>query len=298
MSSSRLAAMPYYGGKFYHLPFILPRLLYTGCYVEPFSGGASVLLNRRVEKIEVLNDLNSDVVNFFRVLRDYPDELLYRLHYTPYSREEFQNAKAVLGDGDIDDPVEQARLWYFHQSASSVGVASLSSTMQVHKSLNVGSPTPRTFANRASLHASVSSTRLGVIAERLRGVMIEHMDALDVIKKYDAPTTFFYCDPPYVHSTRKATSVYVYEQDDTWHKSLSEILHSVKGRAAISGYSSRLYDSLYADWYRCEHVSNPSRSSTFGFNVASKSTKGAERVEVLWTNYPVQLDALSEVLGV
>ena len=290
-SANRLVAMPYYGGKSNHLPFILPRLPYTGRYVEPFCGGASVLLNRRVDRIEVLNDLNSDVINFFKVLRDDTDELLYRLHYTPYSREEFIRAREAFGNESMCH-IERARLWYLHQCASTMGMPSPSATMQVHKSLNLGSTFHTTFSRRARVRPST----LGLIADRLSDVLLECRNALDVLREYDDDTALFYCDPPYSHSVRSAKNMYLYEQSDNFHRDLSELLHSLTGKVAISGYDGELYGNLYADWYKHVDVPRSNRPSVYGHITSGQGLKDTSRVDVLWTNYPIQLDALSGVL--
>ncbi|GIV04486.1 MAG: hypothetical protein KatS3mg016_0061 [Fimbriimonadales bacterium] len=114
------------------------------------------------------------------------------------------------------------------------------------------------------------------IADRLLRVQIEHLDALEVIRKYDSEQTLFYCDPPYVHQTRGDVRAYAYEMTDDAHRQLAELLHSVKGKVAISGYRCKLMDELYHDWYCTEA---PPR--------ICHSVKQL-RQELLWTNYDPQ----------
>lgn len=114
---------------------------------------------------------------------------------------------------------------------------------------------------------------LEYIATRLLRVQIESRTALDVIARYDSSETLFYCDPPYVHESRGDSNAYAYEMTDDEHCELAEVLHSAKGRVAISGYHGDLMGDLYINW-----------------NVHEGETKKAlsvksNRTEVLWTNY-------------
>jgi DNA adenine methylase len=88
------------------------------------------------------------------------------------------------------------------------------------------------------------------IAERLLRVQIENRPALDVIRLYDTPGTLFYCDPPYLHSTRGDTKAYGFEMEKPEHVALAKALHEIRGKAAISGYRCDLMDELYDGWRR------------------------------------------------
>jgi DNA adenine methylase len=121
---------------------------------------------------------------------------------------------------------------------------------------------------------------LPLIAERLLRVQIENRPALEVIRLYDSPETLFYCDPPYVHSTRGDDNAYKYEMTDAQHRELAEVLNSVRGKVALSNYDAPLLDRLYPSpqWRK---LILPERTN--------HATKG-KRVEVLWTNYdPAQV---------
>jgi len=114
---------------------------------------------------------------------------------------------------------------------------------------------------------------LALVAERLARVQIEHDDALEVIARYDSPSTLYYCDPPYPPSARRDSHAYAHEMTDDQHRELATVLHRVCGKVALSGYHCELLDSLYSDWYCTEA---PPRTI--------HSVK-QYRQEVLWTNY-------------
>ncbi len=111
------------------------------------------------------------------------------------------------------------------------------------------------------------------IADRLLRVQIENLPAIEVIQKYDSEGVLLYCDPPYPHDSRGDTKAYAYEMSDREHKKLAQVLHTVKGKVAISGYHCELMDKLYGDW-RC--IEAPER--------LCHSVKTLRR-EVLWVNY-------------
>ena len=114
---------------------------------------------------------------------------------------------------------------------------------------------------------------LEYIVSRLLRVQIESDDALNVIKRYDSSETLFYCDPPYLHSSRGDKNAYKYEMSDLTHVTLAEILKNVKGKVAISGYRCELMDELYKDWKM--HVAKTKKALSIKSN----------RTEILWTNY-------------
>lgn len=230
----RRIAFPWYGGKVKFLGWLLPLLPATPQYCEPFAGSASVLLNRDPSPLETLNDLDSGVVNFFRVLRDREDELVRLLARTPYSREEFE-----LSDDPSRRSLEDARRFYVRvrQSWGSKGV---SWSFCVRAKTNH----VRTWCNaQEKLHAA---------AERLRRVQIEHAPALAIIGRYDHRDTLFYCDPPYPHESRVAPEAYRHEMTDDDHRALAEALRGARGKVAISGYRCALMDRLYRRWRRVD----------------------------------------------
>ena len=242
------APLRYFGGKWQVARAIVARFPPHAVYVEPFGGGAGVLLQKPRplggQGIEVYNDLDREAVNFFRVLREKPDDLIRAIYLTPFAREEYELAQRP--EEGLSD-LERARRFY------------------VRSWQGRGGPTRtwRTGWRRAKL-ASIGTGQVGAhrfavvdhlwaVAERLRGVQIENDDAFAVIERYDSPETLFYCDPPYPGSVRSNglhKNGYRHEMTDDDHRRLAELLHKVQGKVVISSYPSRLYDELYGDWER------------------------------------------------
>jgi DNA adenine methylase len=258
-------ALRYYGGKWRTAPWILSHFPPHKCYVEPFGGAASVLIQKERSQIEVYNDLNSDVVSYFRVLREQSEALTRAVHLTPYAREEYDIATS---DEEVADPVERARRFCVRSWQSQFFKLRSKSGWRV---INNDSRSQSPAADWANM------THLNAIADRFRKVQIEHGPAIDVIKRYDTPETLFYVDPPYVLDTRVDRSVYVHEMTDDDHAALAKVLHAVKGSVVLSGYRSDLYESLYGDWWSADTTSR------------INSPNGAKlATETIWTNAEAQ----------
>ncbi len=268
-------AFGWYGGKFSHLDFLLPCLPNDARhFCDVFGGSAAVLINRAPAPVETYNDLDSELVNFFATLRhcDMGEQLLREIALTPFSREEL--ALACTPEEGLG-PVERARRFYVRARQTRTGLAQTSSTGRWAHCI---------LTSRSGMAGAVSRwigsiDGLPPIIDRLMRVQIDNAPALEVIERYDTPDTLFYLDPPYVHESRGDKNAYFGEMSDADHKALARLLHNIKGRAAISGYRSDLYDSIYADWHRidapekiCHSVRQP-------------------RQESLWMNYepPCQL---------
>jgi len=235
-----------------------------------------VLLNRTPSTVETLNDLDGDIVNFFRVLRDSPEELVELLSMTPYSREEF--ALSLRKEDGISD-LERARRFFVRVKQSRN--ASAQSTGTGSWSFNV-LPNNGTYSIKIGAWINGKAGLIDV-ANRLMRVQIENEDAIKVISKYDSPHTLFYCDPPYPASSRVDTGSYGdYEVSDEYHERLASALHGIVGKAAVSGYECDIMNDLYGDW-------NATRAPALP--IASSNTPTADvqalRTEVLWTNYDV-----------
>ena len=265
MSKPMRPALRYYGGKWRTAPWILSHFPPHKCYVEPFGGAASVLIQKERSQIEVYNDINSDVVSYFRVLREQPEALSRAIHLTPYAREEYD--LATSGE-DVADPIERARrflVWSWQSQYFKM--RSKSGWRAINNDLRSQSPAAD-WANMNHLNA---------VAERFRKVQIEHGPAIDVIKRYDSPETLFYVDPPYVLDTRVDRSAYVHEMSDSDHAALAEALHAAKGSVVLSGYRSDLYEALYSDWWSADTTSR------------INSPNGAKlATETVWTNAEAQ----------
>lgn len=263
----RRIAFGWYGGKFNHLSWLLPLLPEAHHYCEPFGGSAAVLLNRPPSPVETYNDIDGDVVNFFRVLRDQTDELLRVLALTPFSREEFYVALLPLTEELT--PVERARRFFVRARQVRTGLAQTASLGRWANCKNT---------SRAGMSGVVSRwlgsvEGLAEIAHRLLCVQIENRPAIQVIKLYDSPDTLFYCDPPYLPETRGDDRAYGFEMDREAHAELATVLRDCRGKVALSGYHCDFMDRLYKGW-RC--VEAPAKMC--------HSIKKPRR-ETLWMNY-------------
>lgn len=253
----RLTSFPWYGAKKYGLSFVLEHLPQDALhFVDAFGGSAHVLLNAGPYKMETYNDLNGDVVHFFDVLRTRGNELIEALRRTPCARSELAAAKP-----GAEDDVERARRFVVRAAQARPSGAWKYSA--VHPA---GVSSAETWSNLPR--------RLELVRSRLQRVQLENLPAVDVIRRYDRPTTLFYCDPPYVHSARVSTKDYRHEMSDDDHVELAEALCGIEGRAVISGYDSDLYNELFRGWRRAER------------DVATNVTRrGGRRMEVIWRNF-------------
>lgn len=256
------SALRYFGGKWALAPWIIAHMPPHRVYVEPFGGAASVLLRKPRSRVEVYNELDDEIVGIFRILQDGTQcrELIRRLIRTPYSRREFERAfeKAT-------DPIDRARraivrcYMSFHHTA----------LFNPKKSTFADARHNRVGSSKSSEWASYPRTLVSV-CRRLRGVIIEHSDAVRVIRVQDSPGTLFFVDPPYVASTRDKGARYRHEMTDDQHAALLTQLRDIQGRAIIAGYASDLYDGFLHDWQRFE------RPHFSGGNVPQA------RTEVMW----------------
>ena len=267
----KLIAFGWYGGKFSHLDWLLPKLPDCLHYCEPFAGSGAVLLNRKPSPVETYNDIDGEVVNFFRVLREEKEALIEQIALTPFSREEFSSACEL--NPKLSN-LERARRFYIRARQVRTGLA---------QTATIGRWANCKNTSRSGMSGVVSRwlggvEQLDLIAERFLRVQIENRPAIDVIKLYDSENTLFYCDPPYIHETRGDTKSYGYEMDNLAHKELAAVLNSTKGLVAISNYECELMEELY-----------PSKKWTKVYSPEKviHSTKDT-RQEVLWINYSLK----------
>lgn len=235
------AALRYYGGKSRLAPWIIAHFPPHTCYVEPFGGAASVLLRKPPARCEVYNDLDGDVVGFFRVLRERPDDLIRALERTPFARAEV-DAACAPAPPDAGD-LERARRVYVRAWQGRHGLPARG---------RLGWRFERAATrSRTAVDEWCDAARLTALAERLRRVQLECDDALRVIARFDAPGTLIYVDPPYPAATRSArwrTAAYAHELTDDGHRRLAAVLRDVRGMVVVSGCPCDLYRELYSDW--------------------------------------------------
>lgn len=255
----------YHGGKWQLAPWIISHLPAHRTYVEPFAGGASVLMRKPRAFSEVYNDTWSVVVNVFRILRDpvLAAELERVLRLTPYSREEFE----ADWPEETVDPVERARRAILRSFA---GFGSASTNGNYSTGFRANSD--KSYSTPAHDWARYPD-HVRLFVERLSGVVIESKPAVDVISQHDKPDTLFYIDPPYPHSTRnmrRGNAAYEHEMADTDHEQLAQVLILCRGMVVLSGYRCELYDRLFGGWERRD--------------VQAFADGRRPRVESLWLN--------------
>lgn len=272
-----LCSFPYYGGKYTHLPFILSTLREVGPgqhFVDVFGGSAAVTLNVDPYPIETVNDLNGELVNFFRMLRTHRERVIEDLRLTPYAREEYE--LALDPDLRCVSELERARRWYIRARMTLNSMPEAALPCRWAKSLT----TSRRGMSRATAAWLGGVEELWAVAERLRRVQLDHLPAEDCIALYDGPDTTFYIDPPYSHDSRAEGKSYgAYEMGEKAHRRLAEQLHAVKGRVVLSGYPAGLFPKLYGDWpMRLE----PPRAVPAG----RRAVQATLRAEAVWYNKP------------
>ncbi len=257
----------YYGGKTTLAPAIVDLLPPHNHYVEPFAGSLAVLLAKPAVKAETVNDLDGDLVTFWRVLRDQPEDLARAAMLTPHSRAELETAR----DTDVPDDLERARrVWVrLSQSRSSSMKQSGWRYRQDHRLV----PSMPDY-----LTAYVA--RMEAVAQRLKRVSLECRNGVEVIRDYGRhKAVCIYADPPYLGSTR-ATNYRHEMTGEKQHRDLADALNACNAAVVLSGYLSPLYEQLFAGW----HVTPVRAPSTLsGAN---------DRLEVLWSNRQLGADHL------
>jgi len=265
MTAITRPALRYHGGKFRLAPWIQQFFPPHGCYVEPFGGAAGVLLRKARVYAEVYNDLDGDIVNFFRVLRDpvLREDLIQACRLTPYARDEFD-----LAYEHTDDQLERARRTCIR---AAMGFGSAGATKAT---TGFRTDTRRKYGTAQHNWADYPDA-LGAIGERFSGVLIENRDAIAVMRDHDGHDTLHFVDPPYVHATRhmRNKGVYRHELDDVGQGQLLDALLELDGMVVLSGYPGTFYDDRLAGW------------ETFTTAARISGGRGTSvRTEVVWIN--------------
>jgi DNA adenine methylase len=293
----------YFGGKQTLAGRIAALLPAHEHYVEPFAGSLAVLLAKPRARLETVNDLDGDLVTFWRVLRDRPDDLARVCALTPHARAEHAAAATVLDDPTVDhtggvdggedrehagsvddvaavDDVERARRVWVRLTQGRSGQLRRTGWRHYQDPAGASTSMPAQLAGYAA--------RIPPAAHRLAGVSLECRPALELVARYGRHRdVLLYCDPPYLaqtrsHASRQAARYRHDMPDDAAHTELARALDACHAAVVVSGYPHPRYDQLYPPphWQR---VDLPATTGN--------ATPGSHaRVECLWTNRPPQHD--------
>jgi len=279
LGTRQYSPLRYLGGKSAMVKNLLPLLPPHDCYVEVFGGGASVLFAKQPAAVEVYNDLDEHVVNFFRVLRDpkLSLELQRVLRLTPYSRVEYYEALECLKRGDFESSIERAAMLFIINRQSFAGI--MQRPCWGYSSKGCGAP---------GVWRNVVDN-LHLFAERLRTVFIDCRDFREVIPAWDSRETLFYCDPPYIVETRKDKSPdYRVEMTLRDHIDLHHLLLCCQGMVVLSGYRHAAHTVLEAaGWKRWDFEAVVHSQAVTG----ERRHTGTQRprvIESVWLNPAAQ----------
>lgn len=251
----RSAALRYPGSKWSLAEEIVRHFGDHYHYVEPYFGSGAVFFTKEPSPHELVNDMNSLVVNFFRVLRERTDELRFAIEATPWSRDEYDDSHVVTGDELEDARRFVIRIWQAHASdlAKKTGWKNRGSSQRARGMSDRWQRVPAEFAE---------------LAVRLKDAEIENRPAIEVIRRFSTKDTLIYADPPYMMEAR-TQKMYAHEMSVDEHVEMLEALAAHPGPVVISGYENSIYDQHLPGW-RKVLVKPP------------KVEKAAVRMEVLW----------------
>lgn len=266
----------YYGGKSRIADQIVALLPDHEYYVEPFAGSLAVLLAKPVARMEVVNDLDSRLMTFWRVLRERPDELIRVCALTPHSRAEHQASRDLDGCDDLET-ARRVWVWLSQSRTGTLKKTGWRFFVNPHGS-SVGMP--------AYIEGYVE--RMAAVAERLHAVSLENRPALELIEAYGAHSdALIYADPPYLAEVRAGRNYGTEMATAGEHRELAEALNACAAAVVLSGYDSPLYVELYDGWHRTEIVTGNGQGGTY-----------RRAVEVLWSNRPLEVQrGLFEVVA-
>ncbi|MBP2831282.1 DNA (cytosine-5-)-methyltransferase [Aquimarina sp. U1-2] len=254
----------YYGGKQRLVNLILSLIPKHKLYCEPFLGGAAVFFAKEPSEMEVINDLNGEVVNFYRVCHNHFQKLDKLIKATPHSRQVHRETQDILKHPNQCDAIKRA--WAFWVQTNMSFSSRIFGGYAYERKSN---GTLKRFVNKKLVFDQT-------IRDRLEMVDIENNDALQVIKSRDAVDSFFYCDPPYFNSNMGHYKGYT-EKD---FEELLNMLASIKGKFLLSSYPSEILD----------HYTKKHRWYTLKKSTEVAVTKQTDKVktEVLTANYPLE----------
>lgn len=273
MCEKKRPVLKYPGSKWRMADWIISLMPPHKSYLEPFFGSGAVFFNKKPSRIETINDLDGEIVNLFRCVREWPEELACAVALTPYSREEYERAWSRFKAGGKARGIEDARLtlvryWQSHGSTS------------VYKGGWKNDRAGREYAYDVRYWRNLPGWVLDA-AERLKDAQIEQTQAVELIRRFKHPDVLIYADPPYVVSTRKGKQYVVDMVEDRQHIELLEALKEHPGPVILSGYENELYEKHLQGWVK--------------LNKKALAEGGAARTETVWLNYEPQISMEMEV---
>lgn len=257
----------YYGGKQMMVRHILPIIPEHILYCEPFAGGAAIFFAKQPSEVEVLNDTNRELINFYRVIQSDFTSLEKEIQITLHSRDLHRKASVIYNNPDMFSELKRAwALWVL----SSQGFAGqLDSSWGYDKSKN---STPKKIENKKEAFTID-------LAMRLQQVQLECADALYIIRSRDTAESFFYVDPPYYNSDMGHYDGY--SRDD--FEALLTLLSGIKGKFLLSSYPSDILGdySTKNNWF--------TKSYDGIVSIAAKSGKQKKKIEILTSNFDIKV---------
>ena len=248
--------LKYPGAKWMLAQWIIDQFPEHTTYIEPYFGSGAVFFGKKPADYEIINDLDEQVVNLFRVIREQGEQLAWLIEMTPWSRAEYYRSYEQTGDPLEDARRFLVRCWQAH------GVKTSDRTGWMNRG-------PKANGSTTSRWAKLPERIVAAIT-RLKQAEIECTSALELIARYrDAQDCLIYADPPYVTSTR-TKKMYKNEMCDTDHLALLDALDEHTGPVVLSGYAHPLYDERLKHWQRV--------------TCTTTAEKGQARIEVLWLN--------------
>lgn len=246
----------YPGSKWSMANWIINHMPEHKTYLEPFFGSGAVFFRKGKSPIETINDLDSSVVNLFKVIRDNAEELAYQIKFTPLSREEYYESYNPTREGEI----EQARK-FLVRCWQAIGAKTSDRTGWRSLISANGPDTAKEWDNLPD--------KILLVAGRLKEAQIENQPAVKLLERYAREDVLIYADPPYVLETRSKRH-YKHEMTNDDHIELLEILNIHPGPVLLSGYNHDLYTDKLTGWHKK--------------TMSVLAEAGAKRQEVLWIN--------------
>lgn len=232
----------YVGSKWNLSKWIISQMPEHKVYLEPFFGSGAVLFNKSRTNIETVNDIDGNIVNLFKVIREQPRQLAKAIELTPYSRQEYLQSFEAL-QGNLSD-IERARVFLVRCWMARGGKTS-DRTGWRH---NVNPST----VNAVPDWLGIPQTIL-IATERLQGVQIEKQDAVQLIERYNREDCLIYADPPYLLGTRTKRH-YANEMTIEQHESLLLALNNHSGFVMLSGYDNDMYNETLKGWTKSKKM--------------------------------------------